>query len=105
MTQQERAKLFMPFDAMKGLKEALRKREEKHLRVQKIELSEESLEELSSTLLRLEVGTDVMIKYYCNYQYVCTKGIIRKINYEYRLLFIDDLKIHFDDIYSVEMIL
>ena len=54
MTQQERAKLFMPFDAMKGLSEELRKREERHTRISKIELSEESLEELSGMIMSLD---------------------------------------------------
>ena len=42
MTRAERAKLFAPFDAMKGLQEALRDREERHLRVEKHEISEET---------------------------------------------------------------
>ena len=41
MTRAERAKLFAPFDAMKGLQEALRDREERHLRVEKHEISED----------------------------------------------------------------
>ena len=36
-----RAAQFMPFDALKGLTEELRKREERHCRVEKTELSEE----------------------------------------------------------------
>ena len=43
MTRQERAKQFMPFDAMKGLKEALAIREERHNRVENRELSEDTI--------------------------------------------------------------
>lgn len=43
MTRQQRAKQFMPFDAMKGLKEALAEREERHSRVEKRELSEDTI--------------------------------------------------------------
>lgn len=41
MTRAERAKIFSPFDAMKGLQEALRDREERHLRVERHDISEE----------------------------------------------------------------
>ena len=44
MNRQERAKQFMPFDALKGLKEALKAKEEKLTRVAKRELSEEQQE-------------------------------------------------------------
>ena len=43
MTQAERAKQFAPFDAMKGLQEALRDREERHARVERHEISEEAV--------------------------------------------------------------
>ena len=47
MTQSDRAKQFMPFDAMKGLKEALRDREERHSRVEKRDLSEDTMAEIA----------------------------------------------------------
>ena len=43
MTRQERAKQFMPFDAMKGLQAALRDREERHSRVDRRVLSDEAI--------------------------------------------------------------
>ena len=49
MTRAERAKIFAPFDAMKGLQEALRDREERHLRVERHEISEEQAEQNSRT--------------------------------------------------------
>ena len=53
MTQGDRAKQFMPFDAMKGLKEALRDREERHSRVEKRDLSEDTMAAVSYTHLTL----------------------------------------------------
>ena len=41
-----RAKQFLPFDALKGLQEALREKEIEH--EEKIELSEETLSELNN---------------------------------------------------------
>ena len=56
MTRQERAKQFMPFDAMKGLQEALRAREEQHARVEKRELSEEAARRLALTVSAMPGG-------------------------------------------------
>lgn len=50
MTRENRAKQFMPFDAMKGLAEALKDREERHSRVQKHGVSEEDQALISETL-------------------------------------------------------
>ena len=56
MTQAERAKQFAPFDAMKGLQEALRDREERHARVERHDISEEDIERNSSVLAKLTNG-------------------------------------------------
>ena len=45
MSRIERAKQFLPFDALTGLQEALRQIEKEMEYDEKIELSEESLEE------------------------------------------------------------
>lgn len=105
MTQQERAKLFMPFDAMKGLKEELRRREERHTRVPKAELSEESLEELSEMLVSLDIGTEVAIKHYRGGHYWITLGQVQKLDFVHKFLTVSDEKIRFDDIYSIEKII
>ena len=61
MTQAERAKQFAPFDAMKGLQEALRDREERHARVERHEISEEQIEKNSEVLSQLTKGARVRI--------------------------------------------
>ena len=43
MNNKERAKQFMPFDALKGLKEALKEKEERRTRVDKKQITEEVL--------------------------------------------------------------
>ena len=48
MTRQERAKQFMPFDAMKGLSEALRERERRHAEKMKNILTDEEKAEADS---------------------------------------------------------
>lgn len=105
MTRQERAKLFMPFDAMKGLQEELRKREEKHTRVAKRDLSEESQQELSERLAALSDGIEVSIEHYRNYHYVVSTGKVTKIDFIYKYLVLNCDKIKFSDIYKIENII
>ena len=63
MNNQERAKQFMPFDALKGLKEALKDREERRTRVPKIELSDDMADELSRVMARVELCSVIRIKH------------------------------------------
>ena len=64
MTQAERAKQFAPFDAMKGLQEALRDREERHARVERHDISEEQIEKNSEVHSQVSRGTRVRIECY-----------------------------------------
>lgn len=104
MTREQRAKQFMPFDAMKGLQEALRDREERHARVERHGISEEEQEELSAVLNRLSKGDKIRISYYCHFHDVEKTGTVTAVNYAYRFLKVDDEKIVFDDIYRIAMI-
>ena len=92
MTRQERAKQFQPFDAMKGLQEALREREERHSRVEKREISEETMEQLSDTIGRLEPGMVVEIEYYKAVHDIANRGKIAKVDlvYKYLVLLLKD---------------
>ena len=47
MNREDRAKQFLPFDALKGLREELKRREEIALRTERRQLSEEESERLS----------------------------------------------------------
>lgn len=73
-----RAKQFLPFDALKGLQEALREKEIEY--EEKRELSEETLSELDDMLNKLEIGDNVTIKYYKNRKYIEIFGIVTKID-------------------------
>ena len=74
-----RAKQFLPFDALKGLQEALREKEIEH--EEKIELSEEILAELNNNFNKIEMGSKVRIKFYKNMKYIEISGIITNIDY------------------------
>ena len=75
----DRAKQFMPFDALKGLQDALREKEIEY--EQRKELTEESLRELQTEFNKIEIGSRVKIKYYKNKKYIDVLGVITKIDY------------------------
>ena len=97
-----RAKQFLPFDALKGLKEALREKEKEIEYEEKRELSEESLEELEEEFNKINIGSIVKIKYYKNRQYIEAKGEITKIDYNKKRIQIDKMEeINISDILSI----
>lgn len=99
MSAQERAKQFMPFAALKGYPEALRKKE-KVVR-QKADLSEEYQEELNRRLLQIKKGDVVTVVYYCEEEYLKITGMADEINKASRRLKVADAVISFDNIYDI----
>ena len=98
----DRAKQFMPFDALKGFKEALQEKEK--ILVNKKELSEEMQEELSRKLNSLEIGDKIKVIHYKNKQYKIDIGHLRQINKSQRFIFIDNIKIAVDNIFRIDNI-
>lgn len=103
MTREERAKQFMPFDAMKGLQEALRDREERHARVERTEISEEKSDKNSAVLLKIQKG--MQVKMFCYYAFhdVRLEGRVEEIDLVYKYLILDGNRIYFDDIYDIKI--
>ncbi len=101
MTRGERAKQFMAFDAMKGLKEEIAKREEKHFRVEKHSVSDAQIEKNSAVLLSLKKHDTVKIYCYFRFHDVVKTGLVTDVNYTFKFIKIDDEKIGFDDIYDI----
>ena len=64
MNNEDRARQFMPFDALKGLREELWIREQKALRRPRRELFEEEAAGISEVIASLSVGATVEIVYY-----------------------------------------
>ena len=97
-----RAKQFLPFDALKGLQEALREKEKEQ--EEKIELSEESLLELNNSFNKIEIGSKVKIKFYKNNRYVEISGIITNIDYIKKKIQIENFQnINITDIVSISV--
>lgn len=89
---------------MKGLQEALREREKKHLRVEKRELSEEAAVRLSVAINKVDKGMMVWVEYYCAFHEVTLQGKVSKIDTVYRYLIIGEERIYFDDLYKLKII-
>lgn len=104
MSRSDRAKQFMPFDAMKGLKEALQEREKMHLRVEKRELGEDALENINAMLIKLRRGDRAEIVCFRNFHEVTLRGEVQRIDPVYKYLTLDDCRISFDDIYSIKLV-
>lgn len=91
----------MPFDAMKGLQEALRDREERHSRVEKHDISEEQMEKNSRLLERIKKGDKISVDCYLAFHDIRLEAKVTEINRSLRYLCLDDEKLYFEDIYSV----
>ena len=104
MTRAERAKQFMGFDAMKGLQEALRDREERHSRVEKHDISEEQIEKNCGVLAKLSVGDVVSVECYRAFHDVTKRGRVMQLCIPFKYLIVGVDKIFFDDIYDIEIV-
>lgn len=101
MPAAERAKQFMPFAAVKGLNEALAKKERELSMIQKRELSQEMTDELNAKLTLLRKGDFVTLSYFFDGEYRCIKGEVLRLDAASRNLFISGAEIEFEDILDI----
>ena len=95
----DRAKQFLPFDALNGFQSALREKEK--IIVDKKDLSEETKEELSRKLNSLEIGDKVKIVHYKNKEYKIDAGTFKQIDRMQRFIVIGNTKIAIDNIFKI----
>jgi len=100
MSREDRAKQFMPFAALKGYPEALRKKEK--VVVTRAEVSEEYAEVLDRKLRRVKKNDMITVIYFCNQEYLKKTGMVSRIDKTARVLKVVNTKIEFDDIYDIE---
>lgn len=100
MEKADRAKQFMPFDALKGFREALLEKE--RIVVPKRELSEEQKEELDRRFRQIRKNDMVTVEYFQRDEYVRMTGMVSGIDETSRLLRIVNTKIPFDDISDLQ---
>ena len=99
MSMSNRAKQFVPFDALKGFQEALRKKEK--MPVPRKELAEEKAEELNEKLKKLTTGKIITVVYYNDGEYIQLTGIVVKIEKKKKYLQMAEIIIPIDDISDI----
>lgn len=94
--ENNRARIFMPFDALKGFREALKSRE--RITVPRNELSDEQTGELNRLLTQLKPGEMITAVYYSHGEYVRAEGLVSQIDRTRKILRIAGTPIPFTDI-------
>lgn len=98
----DRAKQFLPFDALKGFREAL-KQKEKNVENRK-EICDFRIDEINEKLKMLKKGMLVKISYYYNFEYVELVGKIKNVDNIYKKIYLLTSIINFDDIVYIEVL-
>ena len=101
MDRAARAKQFMPFDALKGFREALEEKE--RIRVAKRELSEEEKEALDKILKKIQKRDVILVEYFQEGEYTEKTGMVSGIDPMTRMLEVVHTRIPFDDITRLEV--
>lgn len=103
MPREVRAKQFMPFDALKGLNEALRLKEYEYDREQKGDLNDEQILKISNNLKEITKDTLVSLNYFIDgYK----KSYIGKIKVDIieKTISFNNKKIDFMDILDLTLV-
>ncbi len=103
MNREERAKQFAPFESMHGLREALAKKEREHEMQERITLSEEQEADIAATLSELKAGDLIDMVCFVDGFYVKVRGKVRKIDFSFRILQVENGKVPFSDLFSLEI--
>lgn len=74
----ERAKMFLPFDSLKGFRDYLKKKE--RILVEKKELSSDDYERLNRTMQQIRIGSMIKVVYYDQGDYVELEGMVCKLD-------------------------
>ena len=98
----DRAKQFLPFAALKGYEEALRKKEEELEYIDRYELSIDRLEDITNKLNNIN-NNIVDITYFNNNKYINIIGYVTKIDNIYKYIIINKNKIYFSNILDIKV--
>lgn len=104
MSNDRRAKQFAPFQALKGLSEAIAEKE--RIPTPKRILAEDAQTELNEQLSQLCKGTIVTVVYYCIYEqeYHQLTGAVVKVDAYWGLLQVGNMSIDFSEITEIEQL-
>ena len=101
MPTSKRAKIFQPFDALIGLREAIAAKE--RITEQKRELTEDSIAEINKALMELQKGQIITVVYYGIYEqtYLQLTGPVIKVDPYWSSLQIGNTILNFPEIYQI----
>ena len=101
MPRSRRAKQFMTFDALRGLKEAIAAKE--RVIEPRRYLSEDAIAEINDKLVSLHKGEIITITYYGIYEqtYKQLTGPVKRIDVYWNSLQLGDIAIEFSEIYDI----
>ena len=100
MDRENRAKQFMPFDALKGFREA-RAEKEREIAAKR-DLSEERKAELDRKLHVLHKGDIITAEYFQNGAYMTETGRVTKIDKARKILRLEEQEIPFDNLFDLQ---
>jgi hypothetical protein len=98
----DRAKQFMPFDALKGFREALLEKEK--IMDSKVLLSEEQFNYLNDVILSIDIGSTILVTFYSNNKYIDKIFTIKKLSIDKNKIVLNDYKILLSDIKNIKII-
>ncbi len=101
MPMSERAKQFMPFSPLKGLEEAIAKKERETLKRSRAIVSPDLEELLNRMMQEINLGDQITITHYEKGIYINTCGEVEEININNRYFKIKDKNIMFSDVFDI----
>ena len=101
MPRSRRAKQFMPFDALTGLREAIAAKE--RVIEPRRYPSEDAIAEINAKLLNLQKGQIITVVYYGDYEqrYLQLTGPVIKVDPYWHSIQIENITIDFSEIYEL----
>lgn len=87
----ERAKMFLPFDALNGFYDSIKEIDE-----------ENKINDLVLKIKKLHIGKNIYVKYYYMLEYRELYGKLKKVDYSKKILYIANTMISFFDIIYIE---
>ena len=100
MSNADRAKQFLPFDALKGFYKMVRRSE--FVIEDKVYLDSDGINELLFKLNQVKKGMMVEIKYYLNDHYETKEGLVSQIDYFHKTITLVKTKIYIEDIIDIK---
>ena len=104
MNRADRAKQFLPFDALNGLRESIALVDDELSKRERLEVCEETAQLISDTLAKLTKGMKVEVTFYNDGHYYTIVDTVIYKEPVYRYLKFGSTKVFYDDIYSLNII-